>query len=175
MEFNRFFLREPVHDQQLIQRIAQWIRGKASGRKGRFTHLQGCASETAVDEKALVRRHTKQRSIKIKLKAALAFIKSPCGSGIEDSASRHWLEPSNPLDVNLNVGRDRFGAKRLKGRNETDVCTTVAVDFDGQSANTELTAMRAAEFERRPRQLFELASHFLRNPRPQQSLPLARL
>ncbi len=54
VQLDRLLLREPVHDQQLIQRIFQGGRHTHHAHKGVFVHLQSCLGKSSVYQQPFV-------------------------------------------------------------------------------------------------------------------------
>src|SRR5437660_12666406 len=82
VQLNRLLLREPMHDQELIQRILQRLRYIGKSSKRLLAHVKRCLAEALIHMQSLIRPLTKNRGIEIELKSAFVFVYAPAGSGV---------------------------------------------------------------------------------------------
>src|SRR5438128_2510104 len=130
MQLNRLLLREPVHDQQLIERIAQRLNRQRKSSQTLFVHLKRSLPKTGIDQQSLDWSIPKNGSRKIKLETAIPLRQLPCCARIEEAAARSGSEVCDPLDTNIDVGNTRWSTKRFEGRDQCDVFSAPAVQLN---------------------------------------------
>src|SRR2546428_14024173 len=79
VQLNPLLLREPMHDQELIQRILQRLRYIGKSSKRLLAHVKPCLAEAPTHMQSLIRPLTKNRRIAIELKSGFAFVYLPSG------------------------------------------------------------------------------------------------
>src|SRR5215469_5892029 len=114
MQFNRFLLREAMHDQEFVQRIFERRSCTWKAREGLLIHLKECALETAVNHQSLIRACTEGGRTEIELKTFVSFIEPPSSSGIKKGRIYVGDQAGCRIDVNVDISYASFHAKQLQ-------------------------------------------------------------
>jgi len=163
MQLNRFLLRKPVHNQQLIQRILQGSHRKISRRKALFTHLQRRPAEPTIHQQPLIRLISQNWRAEVEPKFRPVFIQLPQRTGVKQRPPRRTAEALRPFNLNRNIGNPRIRPKRFQGRNQRYIAAARSRDLNRHSTYLEFATVRSAQCSVQLRQcLPDLASH----PRP---------
>src|SRR5579871_249305 len=103
VQLNCFLLCQPVHDQQLIERVHQRSQ-PAIARITTCAYLKRRLRKLPVDQQPLIGLAPERGNPKVKPEARPLLVKEPRASGIENRVRRVQRQVSNPLDLNRNIG-----------------------------------------------------------------------
>src|ERR1700678_3156010 len=104
-------LREAMHDEQLVERVAQGFDCGGEPGETLSIHLECRTSKVGVYQQSLKWPISKHGGVEVELKPCFIFIQLPGGSGIEDLTTRCRNKMGCPLDLDANVGETRHDAK----------------------------------------------------------------
>jgi len=103
MEFNRLLLREPVHNEEFIEGIAQRGWNLFLTDQALLTHLNDTVPKAAVHKKSLVWSTPEQRSGEVKTVSVTLSVKTPRRTRIEETRSPFGRKSGYPFNLQSEV------------------------------------------------------------------------